>query len=147
MTTIENNKLIAEFMGINLQGGGRSVFDEVNLKYFRKTTYEQDGLCKFCHNHVDHGHHIKCYVLDTDKLAYHSSWDWLMPVVEKIETFNHAVTITQNICTIRACIMGDSTVRAHQTGNYKTPDTKLYNTWLAVVEFIKWYNSNKDNNG
>jgi len=73
-------------------------------------------------------------------LKYYSSWDWLMPVVEKIEDGNYAVTITQNVCTIRACIMGDRTIRAYQNGNYLTPNTKLSNTWLAVIEFIKWYN-------
>ena len=26
-------------------------------------------------------------------------------------------------------------------------ETKIEAVWLAVVEFIKWYNSNKDNNG
>ena len=127
--TIENNKLIAEFMGWEIyKNVGREV------EYFVK------GQLETHHKVVDNW-------LSFLNMKYHSSWDWLMPVVEKIETFNHAVTITQNICTIRACIMGDRTVRAHQTGNYKTPDTKLYNTWLAVVEFVKWYNSNKDNNG
>ena len=71
---------------------------------------------------------------------YDSSWDWLMPVIDKIETLNYAVTITQNICTIKACIMGDRTTISHQTGNYTTPDTKLYNTYIAAIEFINWYN-------
>ena len=99
---LEGNKLIAEFMGLEIITDGISWFD---------TNYKSLG-------------------------NYDSSWDWLMPAVEKIETLNYAVTITQNICTIRACIMGDRSIISHQTGNYTTPDTKLYNTYIAVIEFI-----------
>lgn len=112
---IEGNKLIAEFIE-----GKMIVVDYHGINIIQLPDRQYDLL----------------------GLKYHSSWDWLMPVVEKIEEGNYAVTITQNICTIRACIMGDRTIRAHQTGNYKTPNTKLFNTWLAVVEFIKWYNKN-----
>ena len=107
---IEGNKLLAEFMGLEIITDDISYFD-TNYRTLRK---------------------------------YDSDWSALMPVVEKIKTLNYAVTITQNICTIRACIMGDRTVRAHQSGNYKTPNTKIYNTWLAVIQFIKWYNQNKN---
>lgn len=86
MSTIEKNKLIAEFMGIELVGGGQNL-RELNPdldKYFRKTTYARDGLCDWCHNGVSHGHSYRCYVIDDNKLKYHSSWDWLMPCIEKI---------------------------------------------------------------
>ena len=107
---ILGNKLIAEFMGI-------------------VPIVETNGIV---YKDTNTGHIML--------IKYHSSWDWLMPVVEKIEDGNYAVIITQNVCTIRACIMGDTTIRAYQNGNYLTPNTKLSNTWLAVIQFIKWYN-------
>lgn len=117
MTTeeiLEGNKLIAEFMGAKIIVEN---YHGINIiKFPDKSTKDLFGL------------------------KYNTSWDWLMPVVEKIEQGNYAVIITQNVCTIRACIMGDTTIRAYQNGNYLTPNTKLSNTWLAVIQFIKWYN-------
>tara|TARA_R100000900_G_C3333803_1_gene163896 strand:+ start:917 stop:1204 length:288 start_codon:yes stop_codon:yes gene_type:complete len=56
MNTQENNKLIAEFMGI--------VYPKLNNVIV-----------------------IDNVVIKEDELQYHLSWDWLMPVVEKIEEY------------------------------------------------------------
>jgi hypothetical protein len=66
------------------------------------------------------------------KWKYDASWDWLMPVVEKIETLEHTVLIGQQYCEIK-----------HQ--NYRTKHgkasakTKIQAVFKAVVEFIKWH--------
>jgi len=57
---MENNRLIAEFMGV--------VFHDDENQY-----YNADGL------------HIG------NTLQYHTSWDWLMPVVRKIENENELI--------------------------------------------------------
>lgn len=131
-TVIENNKKIAEFMGITLKGGGKSVFDDPNLKYFRKSEYKKDGLCKWCGNDVSHGHNLNCYVLNNEKLKYHSSWNQLLKVVERIEgletnkqfldreSFNHY----QKVLSLPIY----------------TPIEAVYK---AVIAFIDWYNENK----
>tara|TARA_R110000851_G_scaffold44178_4_gene108786 strand:+ start:8066 stop:8449 length:384 start_codon:yes stop_codon:yes gene_type:complete len=62
---MESNKLIAEFMGI----------ESYKSKKYTMFVYEEN-------NHRT----------DVD-LHYHTSWDWLMPVVEKIESCNASVTI------------------------------------------------------
>jgi len=110
----EGNKLIAEFMG--------GVF------------YEKGNVWKFP---------IKMEVLaNTDKcnpifIKYHSSWDWLMLVVEKIETFSNGysnligVNMFLNSCTIRD--NKNEISRAHS-------DTKINATYRAVLKFINWYN-------
>ena len=148
MKATEENKLIAEFMGINnLSTQSISIFDEPNLKYFRKTSYEIDGLCPYCHNDVSHGHNSRCYKLDDQKIHYHSSWDWLMPVIEKI---NYGLEMPN----------GDYfqvSIGKHKTSIFRKDKqavpylseeicsgggTMIENTFYAVIEFIKWYNQN-----
>jgi hypothetical protein len=58
---MKNNKLIAEFMGL---GDGD--------KYFSPTLEDAES--------VGLGMHVY-----PDEMRYHTSWDWLMPVVDKIE--------------------------------------------------------------
>lgn len=144
MDTLQNNKLIAEFMGINLKSSNASVFDEPNLKYFRITEYKRDGLCEYCHNGVSHGHNIRCYVLDEEKLHYHESWDWLMPVVEKIEhglpPFEDGNLINVTIGPTRYCSIQDSNGELIEI--ITSEPTKIRTVYNAVVEFIEWYNEN-----
>ena len=64
------------------------------------------------------------------KMKYHSSWDWLMPVVEKIEH-------TSAYVNVKGCHVKIST-----WVDVNAP-TKLEAVHKAVVEFIKWYNEQK----
>lgn len=80
-----------------------------------------------------------------DELLYHKSWDWLMPVVEKIEdldpnsrvTHTYSVDITGNGTTISPNIWGgdDRWMIRHNSRN-----RRLRNTYDAIIEFINWYN-------
>lgn len=53
------------------------------------------------HYHINDGYYRvtpqKCYHLE--ELQYHSSWDWLMPVIEKIDQ-TYEVSIIGNECEI-----------------------------------------------
>jgi hypothetical protein len=98
---MENNKLIAEFMG-NIP--------IVENEYQMVT-----------HNNM-------CYGID--ELKYDTDWNWLMPVVERIESLGIVVEIRENVCYIETSL-----------GNYsELEDTKLQATYKAVVKFINWYN-------
>jgi len=108
------NKLIAEFMG------GR---------YF-----EIGGIMGTTYQYRDLIHKGDYYY--PNELKYHTSWDWLMPVVEKIEK------------------LGLGYFKYHYTwsyynfkGNclwYKNNNEKgIMNLFFEVIEFIKWYNENK----
>ena len=61
---MKDNKLIAEFMGCT------NPFNEIH----DATLYK-----------VEQG------TFELDELQYHTSWDWLMPVVEKIEQIHEGV--------------------------------------------------------
>ena len=119
---IKGNMLIAEFMEYFFQG----------IQYAKRKGIEYD------------------WRLDEPEirdLKYHHSWDWLMPVVEKIEsldknervTHTYSVDITGNGTTIQPNMWsGERWMIRHNSRN-----NRLWNTWLSVIDFIKWYNKRK----
>ncbi len=105
----KENKLIAEFMGM--------------------TAHHQDKGCMIFM--TPQGHNDIVYVND---LKYHTSWDWLMTVVEKIEDMGYEIVITNGECTIS----GANDYYAESIGKSRRGAT--YN---AVIHFINEYNKNK----
>tara|TARA_R110002020_G_scaffold318595_3_gene534247 strand:+ start:448 stop:819 length:372 start_codon:yes stop_codon:yes gene_type:complete len=80
-------------------------------------------------------------------LEYHHSWSWLMPVVEKIESFEddyrcckYNVNIQQSWVEVIDNENSNEIVAVESSG---TLLTKIEVVHLAVVEFIKWYNKNQ----
>ena len=81
-------------------------------------------------------------------LKYHKSWDWLMPVVEKIAKLNYGVSITTWPKEWDAPIVGVQ-VMIHDNGDdgpvierHSEPEQMITSIYKVVVEFIKWYNEN-----
>jgi hypothetical protein len=115
MNTIENNKLIAEFMG-----------------------YQILGVC--CNTYPKYEEVENLPMLED----MFRDWNELMEVVEKIEDIQdgedgdsfrqhlHDVTIRQHVVYI-----SNTDIEVAEYGS------KLLNTYNAVVEFIKWYNTQK----
>lgn len=113
----EGNQLIAEFMGAEQsQFGDYMVFKVGNPAFIGK---------------IDHA-----------DIMYHIRWDWLMPVVEKIEDLRVDFGGTKVFIPIN--------IAAHkiEVGHSYYYDfvevegrTKLQATWTAVVQFLQWYNS------
>jgi len=109
---MKNNKLIAEFMGVNV-----ITLDDVRKN---KDPYHSssDGYLK-------------------DDLKYHSSWDWLMPVVEKIEGLRDskgdAYRFSIDMCNAQIETSWDWGTNIEILGG----SFKLDTTYKAVVEFIK----------
>ena len=63
--------------------------------------------------------------------GYHQSWDWLMPVVEKIWNMQgHRTSIFYFEPEEGVTIYGNN----ESVNN-------ITDCWCAVVEFIKWYNT------
>jgi hypothetical protein len=69
-------------------------------------------------------------------MPHHKSWDWLMPVLEKIE--NIVGLYTPNILIqYHACIIEDEDVY----GLFKfqnSDNSKIIAVWKSVIEFLKW---------
>lgn len=110
---IEGNKLIAEFDGYEYlpQGSINGI----------KGILVKEGMMSM-HLEETKPFHAK----------YHKDWNTLMAVVEKIEKQGLKCEIG-----IASCVI--------YSGQYNTvrvyAETKIKAVWLAVVEFIKWYNS------
>ncbi len=106
------NKLIAEFMGMEEErhSDGRYLFT-TDLE-------ELKGIdTRF-----------------TEELYFHISWDWLMPVVSKIESLGYVFTIQGGKAEYGEMISETQCFIA---------EGKLSSTYNAVVDFINEYNNNK----
>lgn len=118
MNIEEGNKLIAEFMGaVPTKALGTETWDVPNM----------DGL-QFV-------------------LFYHSSWDWLMPVVEKIEQIGEDLPIVYVVINGYGCEISyminhnwpeDRDVIADV--GYPEAQSKIESVWKAVVKFIEKHN-------
>lgn len=78
------------------------------------------------------------------ELKYHSSWCWLMAVVEKIESLRYDTNITNKqivISNLFGSAMNGNIPKFRYCSDME--ETKLIATYKGVIEFIKWYNENK----
>lgn len=122
-TVLQNNELIAIFMGVKItsRNGEPAVFmfkDAVFPEYFRCTHYNK----------------------------YHSDWNILMSVVEKIETLStekdgkFGVYIYSNHCVIQGTNFRPTRKNvAYFSENFG--GNKIIATYVTVVQFIIWYNA------
>lgn len=84
-----------------------------------------------------------------DELKYNYSWDWLMPVVEKIESLGYDTNIftDEDGCQCMIWKQGLSYKRKPEDliiENVPAKRTdKIGIVWKAVIFFIKWFNSQK----
>lgn len=90
------------------------------------------------------------------QLEYHSSWDWLMPVVRKIEQIeNGRFGFTVDpwevvIIDYGGCYDGKREVEIVSIHREREPDDKhevlLRDYYEAVTKFFEWYNKQKEVN-
>lgn len=82
-----------------------------------------------------------------EDLQYHLSWDWLMPVVEKIEGLSdgeYLFDISGRLSRISLMVnhnIDDSVTIAEF--HSRNSSSKIEAIWLCVIEFIKKYNEHK----
>jgi hypothetical protein len=105
-----DNRLIAEFMDLEMEVSNKGIVEYYHIEFDSGEWYEAEDLP-------------------------YDEWNWLMPVVEKIEslrdTNGNAYRFTIDMCNAQI----EGTTIEVSGGSYK-----LDTTYKAVVEFIKWYN-------
>lgn len=109
----ENNKLIAEFMDL-----------ELPLKISEYST-----------------------MISKTNGNYHKDWNWLMNVVEKIESLDCVIDFKITIEYVEIIArMGKGIVFKNCIFDIDYCTTKREAIYNACVEFIKWYNKQNKNN-
>ena len=97
---------------------------------FMGNTYEK-GLGHLVVNMDTHKNYIS-----SEHMKYHSSWDWLMPVNKKIRTIKYESNGSGN----------KKASEAYKWGiNLGLYISDINTSWVAIVKFIKWYNTNTAN--
>lgn len=85
-----------------------------------------------------------CYILNgkayhIEDLNFHSSWEWLMQVVEKIESIDFVFNIRQG----HVSIVNNSGKTPFYTGGDIVKESKKEAIFETCVKFIQWFNENK----
>lgn len=125
-TTEEKNRMIAEFMGYEFDG---NVYKTPHTKWkWMSSPISQEGF-------------DSTNELTINELDFHTSWDWLMPVVEKVSRFTdeHVIMNVDSRHNRSECLLYYEGRFLPHISNAKLID----NTYTAVVKFIEWYNKNK----
>ena len=112
---VENNKLIAEFMGVFdkiLSTGNIHSWSDAPFYYTTEDTKEKviKNICKYS--------------------KYDSDWNWLMEVVEK--------------CLVGEAEYNEDEAKKARREIYESLcNINISSVYNACVKFIKWYNENK----
>ena len=121
MNTTENNKLIAEFMGAKIKGN--PILNE----------YEMYGIIQCIEDGENEQHHFV-----PQEMLFQSDWNWLMEVVEKIESLGYSVYISPSMVYINGNI--GTIIHPIIIGGSLSKIEAVYN---ACVLFINHYNTQK----
>ena len=108
MNTTENNRLLAEFMKLDTAFNDRFSINPM-------TRYG-------------------CWEL----MKYDTNWNWLMKVVEKIESLGFTFTIRLKWVKISKTHNSDEVILIR----WEEDETKIEAVYNACLEFIEWYNEN-----
>ena len=139
MTTTEKNRTLADFVGLIKVNSVRNE----NGKYFDYELNDNFTLIKEEEIQIESNNGLglvsQDYVFAED-LIFHSDWNWLMVVVEKIESLGYKINNFSNNNYIYIGKDDVSSVIINEAS--LTKKEAFYN---ACVNFIQWYNENKNN--
>ena len=109
---IDGNKLIGVFHGAEYSSNTQRLY------------YESESM-------IDFALSIHATIVNIKEAKYHTSWDWLMPVVHKIGGLAYPP-------------IGDKESKPKELGiAYMSIMSTKEDVWRAVVQFITWYNTHQ----
>ena len=118
MNNLENNKLIAEFMGA------------VGAPMYKPTIWDiYITGCLDVDSDLENAKHF----FTPDEMEYHTSWKWLKPVVEEMHTYGCEVVISSNGVTTIYAPSGE--VLAEESS--EEDDHMRDATYKAIVKVLK----------
>jgi len=79
-------------------------------------------------------------ILDYTDLKYHDSWDWIHPVIDKIETLMPHISIPDDLQDLKE---GTHGCEKYIDVISLPICTSIEEAYSEVVKFIKWYNQQK----
>ena len=129
---MKENKLIAEFMDFPTQ---RDAVDNGTIAY-----YVGESIM-----HTNNTNNQNDYdVFHPEDMQFHTSWDWLMPVVEKINNTTDEFGNEMDFQIGNGFVWVDHPIgnRIYFSGNEidHKKEPMIDKVYKAVVEFIQWYN-------
>ena len=129
---MKENKLIAEFMDFPNQ---RDAVDNGTIAY-----YVGESIM-----HTDNTNNQNDYdVFHPEDMQFHTSWDWLMPVVERINNTTDEFGSEMDFQIGNGFVWVDHPIgnRIYFSGNEidHKKEPMIDKVYKAVVEFIKEYN-------
>jgi len=122
---LEGNKLIGEFLGMEFVNDDPENYPN---GYYRGSNEACDGISM----------HIKDW-------WFHLSWDWIMGVVDKIETIEthkYPEGFQVRIQGLDVVVI-DNLNLEWITDNTPQLSTKIECVYQNVIDFIKWYNDGR----
>ena len=128
MNIDEGNELIAEFLGYSRKvvRYQEKSYNSSNEFYYRWT--EGELWCDEAGHPLDD---------EYDELLFHANWDWLMPLVFKIESLgcivNISISLTNHIRIVNPSL-DNMIISSIESNDLQEA------IWLACIDYITWYN-------
>jgi hypothetical protein len=124
---IEGNKIIGEFVGLEITSIKSNEYQYAT----RKLSPWRVATIKLGKTQEDYTNSANFWTFD---IKFHSSWDWIIPVLKKChqEELNkgwHKIDCLSHTLEIKDLLSDDA----------------IFYIWKEVIEFIKWYNETNNN--
>lgn len=109
------------------------------LARFMGFTIDKSGYSKT----TKYGQNLENYSsYTTTQVLYDTSFDWIMPVVEKIEELGYISTIEKLSIGSEHRVWFNEKMSLIEVANGARDDSKLTAIFLACVNFVLWYKKN-----
>ena len=127
MSNVQTNKIIAAFMGHELIKANKRnwVYESHYKRYHFPVVYIKNW----------NDDYERAAEIVPRQLAYHKDWNWLMTVVDKIDS----LPLFEVRMFPDYCVITDGGDQYHKETDFG--GDRMNSTYTAIVDFIEYYNS------